>query len=151
MIALVDRAIAVIDRAGVAYRVGPLETTMEGELEELLTIVKRINDQMTAHGITSTSSQIKILHKPAGASYCSAPRFSRITSNRRSSRVRSESGQDTGCANRSAKIGSESITMTSTMALSDEDELMQLRLNTVVLVTRRSILPESATASGAEP
>jgi uncharacterized protein YqgV (UPF0045/DUF77 family) len=68
LIALVDRAIAVIDRAGVAYRVGPLETTMEGELEELLAIVKRINDEMTAHGSTSTISQIKILHKPAGAS-----------------------------------------------------------------------------------
>jgi uncharacterized protein YqgV (UPF0045/DUF77 family) len=71
LIALVDRAIAVIDRSGVAYRVGPLETTMEGELEELLAIVKRVNEEMTAHGSTSVISQIKILHKPAGTSMAS--------------------------------------------------------------------------------
>lgn len=67
-IALVDRAIALIDRSGVAYRVGPLETTMEGELQVLLDIVRQVNEEMVAHGSSGVLSQVKILYQPAGAS-----------------------------------------------------------------------------------
>ncbi len=66
--ALVDRAIAVIDRSGVTYRVGPLETTMEGELEVLLDVVRRVNEEMVAHGSPSVLSQVRILYDPVGAS-----------------------------------------------------------------------------------
>ena len=41
VIPYVDAAIAIIDAAGVAYRVGPLETTMEGELSELLKVIEQ--------------------------------------------------------------------------------------------------------------
>ncbi len=68
VIALVDRAIAVIDRSGVRYRVGPLETTMEGELDALLDIVRQVNQEMVAHGSPSVLSQVKILYDPKGAS-----------------------------------------------------------------------------------
>jgi uncharacterized protein (TIGR00106 family) len=37
---VVDRAIEVVQRSGVKYEVGPHETTMEGELDRLLDIVK---------------------------------------------------------------------------------------------------------------
>ena len=37
---VVDRAIDVVDRSGVTYEVGPHETTMEGELDDLLEVVK---------------------------------------------------------------------------------------------------------------
>lgn len=66
--ALVDQAIAIIQEAGVPYRVGPLETTMEGALPELLAIVEKMNQAMIQAGCPSVISQIKILHKPAGAS-----------------------------------------------------------------------------------
>jgi uncharacterized protein (TIGR00106 family) len=36
----VDRAIDVVQRSGVKHEVGPHETTMEGELDQLLEIVK---------------------------------------------------------------------------------------------------------------
>ncbi|MDI6871091.1 MAG: thiamine-binding protein [Bacillota bacterium] len=39
--AAVDRAIAVVAASGVKYEVGPFETTMEGDLKELLEIVYR--------------------------------------------------------------------------------------------------------------
>jgi uncharacterized protein YqgV (UPF0045/DUF77 family) len=64
----VDRAIALIADAGVNYRVGPLETTMEGDLSELLDIVRRVNDEMVAMDCPSVISQIKIYHNEAGAS-----------------------------------------------------------------------------------
>lgn len=66
--ALVDRAIAVIDGSGVAYRVGPLETTMEGNLTDLLQIVEQMNREMIEQGCPSVISQVKIFHKPSGAS-----------------------------------------------------------------------------------
>lgn len=66
VIPYVDRAIALIDRSGVTYRVGPLETTMEGELDQLLAIVKLMNDEMIAAGSPSVLSQIKIAYNPEG-------------------------------------------------------------------------------------
>lgn len=64
----VDRAIEVIQRSGVTHQVHPLETTMEGELEDLLKIVKDMHDALTAAGSPSVISQIKIAHNPQGIS-----------------------------------------------------------------------------------
>lgn len=66
VIPYVDKAIAVIDRSGVKYRVGPLETTMEGELDLLLSIVKEMNEEMIAAGSPSVISQVKIAYHPEG-------------------------------------------------------------------------------------
>jgi len=68
VIPYVDRAIARIAEAGVKYRVGPLETTMEGELSQLLEVVRQVNDEMVSMGCPSVISQIKIYHNEAGAS-----------------------------------------------------------------------------------
>jgi uncharacterized protein YqgV (UPF0045/DUF77 family) len=68
VIPYVDAAIAVIDEAGVSYQVSPLETTMEGNLTELLGIVQTMNERMVELGSASIISQVKILYKPEGAS-----------------------------------------------------------------------------------
>ena len=68
VIPYVDRAIALIAESGVKYRVGPLETTMEGNLTEMLEIVRRVNEEMVAMDCPSVISQIKIYHNEAGAS-----------------------------------------------------------------------------------
>ncbi|MET3287977.1 thiamine-binding protein [Brevibacillus fluminis] len=68
VIPYVDRAIEIIDQAKVKYVVNPLETTMEGDLDELLDIVKRMNEAMLEMGSPSVISQVKILFKPSGAS-----------------------------------------------------------------------------------
>ncbi|TLS49436.1 thiamine-binding protein [Paenibacillus antri] len=69
VIPYVDRAIEVIAASGVPYLVGPLETTMEGELAELLDVVKRMNEEMIAIGAPSVLSQVKISYNPTnGAS-----------------------------------------------------------------------------------
>lgn len=62
----VDAAIAVIEDANVTYHVHPLETTMEGELPELLQVIQKMNDKMIAMGAGNVISQVKILHQPAG-------------------------------------------------------------------------------------
>jgi uncharacterized protein (TIGR00106 family) len=68
VIPYVDRAIQVIQESGVKYQVSSLETTMEGDIEQLLAIVKKMNDAMIEFGSPSVLSQIKILFNPQGAS-----------------------------------------------------------------------------------
>lgn len=64
----VDAAIEIIAQSGVKYEVHPLETTMEGELSNLFAIVEKMNDKMIGLGCESIISQIKVFHKPSGAS-----------------------------------------------------------------------------------
>ncbi|MBE1555901.1 thiamine-binding protein [Sporosarcina limicola] len=68
VIPYVDAAIAIIDQAGVPYQVSPLETTMEGNLTELLGIIQQMNERMVELGSASIISQVKILYKPDDAS-----------------------------------------------------------------------------------
>lgn len=68
VIPYVDEAIAVIEQSGVKYQVNPLETTMEGELSELLQIVEEMNKKLVEKGCKNVISQIKILYQPDGAS-----------------------------------------------------------------------------------
>lgn len=56
----VDRVIELIQRSGVKYAVGPMETTMEGELELLLEIVKEAQQVCTAAGAERILSVVKI-------------------------------------------------------------------------------------------
>ncbi len=64
----VDAAIKVIDDAGINYEVHPLETTMEGELQELLQVIQQMNDKLVSMGAESIISQVKIFHNPSGVS-----------------------------------------------------------------------------------
>ncbi|MCC3373027.1 thiamine-binding protein [Cohnella sp. REN36] len=57
----VDRAIEIIKASGVPYRVGPLETTMEGDLDRLLDVLKEMNLAMFELGSPSVLSQVKLL------------------------------------------------------------------------------------------
>ena len=68
VIPYVDAAIEVIEQSGVPYRVAPLETTMEGELGNLLHIIEKMNTRMTELGAPSVISQVKIYSNPKGAS-----------------------------------------------------------------------------------
>lgn len=68
VIPYVDEAIAIIDASGVSYQVSPLETTMEGELSNLLEIVEKMNQRMEELGCPSVISQVKIFFQPSGAS-----------------------------------------------------------------------------------
>ncbi|AGX03566.1 MULTISPECIES: thiamine-binding protein [Bacillaceae] len=66
VIPYVDEAIKIIAESGVKYEVHPLETTMEGELEELFRIIARMNERMIAMGSKNVISQVKILFQPDG-------------------------------------------------------------------------------------
>lgn len=66
VIPFVDAAIKVIDESGVKYQVHPLETTMEGEISELMNIITKMNEKMTELGCVNVITQVKILYQPSG-------------------------------------------------------------------------------------
>ncbi|MGP4071767.1 MTH1187 family thiamine-binding protein [Piscibacillus sp. B03] len=66
VIPYVDEAIKVIDESGVKYQVSALETTMEGEFSELMSIVQQMNERMIEMGSSSVISQVKIAYHPEG-------------------------------------------------------------------------------------
>lgn len=68
VIPYVDAAIEIIEQSGVKYEVHPLETTMEGELTELFSVIEKMNEKMVELGSPSIISQVKIYYKPDGAS-----------------------------------------------------------------------------------
>lgn len=63
---VVDKVIKLIQESGVKYLVGPMETTMEGELDTLWDIVKRAQEICTEEGASRVISVIKIDYKPGG-------------------------------------------------------------------------------------
>lgn len=63
---VVDKVIEMIAKSGVKYEVGPMETTMEGELDELLEIVKKAQKICTEEGAKRVVSLVKIDYKEEG-------------------------------------------------------------------------------------
>lgn len=66
VIPYVDEAIRVIQESGVKYEVHPLETTMEGDLQQLLQVITKMNERMIEIGSSNVISQVKILYQPSG-------------------------------------------------------------------------------------
>lgn len=64
--AVVDKVIEFIKQSGVKYVVGPMETTMEGELVQLLDIVAKAQDICINEGASRVMSVVKIDYKPNG-------------------------------------------------------------------------------------
>lgn len=62
----VDKVIELIKNSGVKYIVGPMETTMEGELDELLEIVKKAQKVCTDAGAKRVVSVVKIDYSTEG-------------------------------------------------------------------------------------
>ncbi len=58
--AIVDHAISAIDSKGVHYEVGPMETVMEGKLDDLLEAAKAAHLACFEAGATGVMTYIKI-------------------------------------------------------------------------------------------
>jgi len=63
---VVDRVIEFIKRSGVKYIVGPMETTMQGDLDILLDIVRKAQDICINEGAGRVVTIVKIDYKPEG-------------------------------------------------------------------------------------
>jgi len=63
---LVDKVIELIESSGIKYQVGPMETTMEGDLGHLLEIVKQAQQVCTDSGADRILSVVKIDYSSRG-------------------------------------------------------------------------------------
>ena len=63
---VVDKVIELIQQSGVKYVVGPMETTMEGELNQLLEIVEKAQEVCFENGAARVVSVVKIDCKAGG-------------------------------------------------------------------------------------
>ena len=63
---VVDQVIAMIQASGLNYVVGPMETTIEGDLDELLDLVRRAQHICVEAGANRVISVVKIDYKPDG-------------------------------------------------------------------------------------
>lgn len=63
---MVDRVIELIKDSGLKYIVGPMETTIEGDLDTLLELVKKAHHLCVEAGTQRVISVVKIDYKPDG-------------------------------------------------------------------------------------
>lgn len=66
LIRIVDEVITYIQSTGLNYYVGPCETSIEGEYEELMDIVKECQKVAVKAGAESVSAYVKITYRPEG-------------------------------------------------------------------------------------
>jgi uncharacterized protein (TIGR00106 family) len=66
VIPYVDEAIKIIAESGLKYEVHPLETTIEGDLTTIFTLITKMNERMMEIGSKNVISQIKVLYQPTG-------------------------------------------------------------------------------------
>lgn len=66
VIPYVDEAIKIIDESGLSYRVGALETTVQGDMNECLILIQKLNERMVELECPSIISQVKFYHVPEG-------------------------------------------------------------------------------------
>ena len=64
---IVDKAIEVVKRSGVPYQVAAMETTMKGDLDQLLDIVKQAQQVCLDNGAVEVITNIKIHNKTPDA------------------------------------------------------------------------------------
>lgn len=63
---VVDKAIEVVQNSGVKYEVGAMETVMEGDMDELLEIVKKARDACISNGASEVMLHMKVHYRPEG-------------------------------------------------------------------------------------
>jgi len=66
MIKIIDQVIKMVRQSGVSYEVGPMETTMEGNLETLFQIVKKAQYLCIKEGAENVFTNVKIIYNPKG-------------------------------------------------------------------------------------
>lgn len=66
VIRIVDEVIAYIASTGLSFFVGPLETSVEGDFDELMDVVKNCQQVAAKAGAKAISTYVKINYRPNG-------------------------------------------------------------------------------------
>ncbi len=63
---IIDKVIAQVSNSGLSFEVGPMETTIEGDLDSLIELLKKAQDIAIEAGAESVFSNVKIIYNPRG-------------------------------------------------------------------------------------
>lgn len=66
LIRIVDEVIDYISSTGLTYYVGPTETSVEGDFDELMEVIKECHLVAAKAGAESIASYVKINYRPEG-------------------------------------------------------------------------------------
>ena len=66
VIRIVDEVIAYIKSTGLSYFVGPCETSIEGDYDKLMEIIKECQHVAVRAGAKSVSAYVKVNYRPEG-------------------------------------------------------------------------------------
>lgn len=66
VVAIVDHVIAHIKKSGYVYEVGAFETSIEGDFEGLMQLIKECQEIAIQSGASSIMSYVKISYAPKG-------------------------------------------------------------------------------------
>jgi len=66
LLRIVDKVIAYLQSTGLNVFVGPFETTVEGDFDQLMDIIKRCQLICVEEGAPGVMSYVKINYKPGG-------------------------------------------------------------------------------------
>ncbi len=66
VIRVVDKVIEYIKSTGLNYEVGPFETVIEGDFDELMEIAKKCQEIASQDGSNSVATYIKMFYHPNG-------------------------------------------------------------------------------------
>ena len=66
LIRIIDEVIDYIKSTGLSYYVGPFETTIEGDYDQLMDIVKECQHIAVRAGAPSVAAYIKVSYRPVG-------------------------------------------------------------------------------------
>lgn len=66
VIRIVDEVIDYIKSTGLSYYVGPCETSIEGDYDELMEIIRECQKVAVRAGAKSVSAYVKITYRPEG-------------------------------------------------------------------------------------
>lgn len=64
VVRIVDEVIEYIANTGLNYFIGPFETTVEGDLDEIMEIIKYSQIKAIEAGAPSVSSYVKLVYSP---------------------------------------------------------------------------------------
>lgn len=66
LVRIVDEVIAYIASTGLSYYVGPCETSIEGDYDQLMDIIKECQHVAIRAGAKEVSAYVKISYRPEG-------------------------------------------------------------------------------------
>jgi uncharacterized protein YqgV (UPF0045/DUF77 family) len=66
--AAVDAAIAVVAKSGLRYHVSPMETTVEGGYDQVMSVIKEAQEAVINVGASNVFTLIKVDYNPNGSS-----------------------------------------------------------------------------------